>query len=391
LSTPLLIASAMEYGAVLRNGNAGGLSARDVSRHEQPMPVKGDSSGDFGPADWPGVLGKLLKGIDLEEWEARELMGWVLAGSATPAQIGALLVALKTKGESAGEMYGFVQAMLDVAERVDPGYTVLDTCGTGGDGTGTINISTIAAFVAAGAGVKICKHGGRAASSQAGSADLLEELGVVIDLDAAGVAKCIDGAGMGVCFAPTFHPAMRHAAPVRRELGVPTVFNLLGPLANPAIDVRQVLGVSAMETLQKIGQVLSRKGCERAMVVRGDDGMDELSLCAPSTVLEITEGGEITHFEFYPTDFGFELVQPEAIRGGDVKRNAEIALSVLAGEKGAYRDVVVLNAAAATLVAGVVASFEEGIELSSAVLDEGRAQGVLDDLVRLSHQIAANG
>ncbi|MHB8262312.1 MAG: anthranilate phosphoribosyltransferase [Acidimicrobiales bacterium] len=355
------------------------------------MLVKEDVYGDFEPASWPGMLAKLLKGIDLEEREARELMGWVLAGYATPAQIGALLVALKSKGESAGEMYGFVQAMLDVAERVDPGYTVLDTCGTGGDGTGTINISTIAAFVAAGAGAKVCKHGGRAASSQAGSADLLEELGVVIDLDAAGVAKCIDGAGMGFCFAPTFHPAMRHAAPVRRELGVPTVFNLLGPLANPAIDVRQVVGVPAMETMQKMGQVLSRKGCERAMVVRGDDGMDELSLCARSTVLEITEGGEIAHFEIYPADFGFELVPPEAISGGDVKRNAEIALSVLAGEKSAYRDVVVLNAAAATVVAGLVASFEEGIELSSAVLDEGRARSVLDDLVRLSHQAVADG
>ncbi len=353
------------------------------------MPASEGGLGKFESADWPGVLAKLLKGIDLEEREARELMGWILAGKAAPAQIGALLIALKSKGESAEEMYGFVQAMLDVAERVDPGYTVLDTCGTGGDGTGTINISTIAAFVAAGAGAKVCKHGGRAASSQAGSADLLEELGVVIDLDAAGVGRCIDETGMGFCFAPAFHPAMRHAAPVRRELGVPTVFNLLGPLANPAVDVRQVLGVPAMETLQKIGQVLSRKGCDRAMVVRGDDGMDELSLCAPSTVLEITAGGEITHFELYPSDFGLELVPPEAIKGGDVKRNAEVALSVLSGEKSAYRDVVVLNAAAAIVVAGLAASFEEGIELSSAVLDEGRAQSVLDSLVRLSRQIAA--
>jgi anthranilate phosphoribosyltransferase len=300
-----------------------------------------------------------------------------------------LLIALKSKGETVEEMSGFVLAMLDVAERVDPGYTVLDTCGTGGDGLRTINISTIAAFIAAGAGAKVCKHGGRSASSLTGSADLLEELGVTIDLGAEGVSKCIDEVGMGFCFAPVFHPAMRYAAPVRRELGIPTVFNLLGPLANPALRVRQLVGVPSLDVLQKVGQVLSRKGCERAMIVHGDDGMDELSLCAPSTVLEITDGGEITHFELYPPDYGFKLVSPEAIKGGTARENADIALSILAGEKGHYRDSVVLNASAALMVAGLVDSFEDGIELAIGVLDNGDAQRVLDRLVDLSTRLAS--
>ncbi len=348
-----------------------------------------NSHSTFDAGHLPDVLNRITGGADLQEAEAYAVMSWILSGSASPSQIAALLIALKSKGEAVEEMSGFVLAMLDVAERIDPGYTVLDTCGTGGDGLGTINISTTVAFVAAGAGAKVCKHGGRSASSLTGSADLLEELGVIIDLGAEGVSKCIDEVGMGFCFAPVFHPAMRYAAPVRRELGVPTVFNLLGPLANPALQVRQLVGVPSLDILQKVGQVLSRKGCERAIVVHGDDGMDELSLCAPSTVLEITEGGDIAHFEFYPPDYGFKLVPPEAIKGGTARENADIVLSVLAGEKSYYRDSIVLNASAALMVSGLVDSFEDGIELAVSALDNGNAQRVLEGLIDLSTRLAS--
>ncbi len=387
-----LIANVTVYGEVPVNVNAGELSVKDASRHEQKIKMNIESVGSpsiFDTGRFPDVLNKITGGASLEEAEAYAVMSWVLSGSASPSQIAALLIALKSKGETVEEMSGFVLAMLDVAERVNPGYTVLDTCGTGGDGLGTINISTIVAFIAAGAGAKVCKHGGRSASSLTGSADLLEELGVTIDLGAEGVSKCIDEVGMGFCFAPVFHPAMRYAAPVRKELGIPTVFNLLGPLANPALHVRQLVGVPSPDVLQKVGQVLSRKGCERAMVVHGDDGMDELSLCASSTVLEITDGGEITHFELYPPDYGFKLVSPEEIKGGTAKENAEITLSILAGEKGHYRDSVVLNASAALMVADLVDSFEDGIEMAISVLDNGDAQRVLDGLVSLSTRLAS--
>ncbi len=238
---------------------------------------------------WPGVLGRLLAGGDLAGEEARAVFGEILRGDATPAQIAAFVTALRMKGETIDEMAGFVRAMLEHAEPLGVPGDLVDTCGTGGDRSSSINVSTIAAFVAAGAGARVCKHGGRAATSIAGSADVLEALGVVIDLGPEGVRRCIDEAGMGFCFAPRFHPAMRFAVPVRRELGVPTVFNFLGPLANPGRARFQVVGVSDPAMVDKMIGVLAMNGSRRAMVVHGADNLDELSTTGPTTVVELLD------------------------------------------------------------------------------------------------------
>ncbi len=299
-------------------------------------------------------------------------------------RIAALLTGLKAKGETVEEMAGFLEAMLSVAERVDPGGVVIDTCGTGGDGLGTFNVSTLAALVVAGAGAKVCKHGGRAASSLTGSADLLEALGVVIDLGAPGVERCIENAGIGFCFAPRFHPAMRHAAAVRRELGVSTVFNMLGPLANPAREVCQVLGVPNSPAAEKMVRVLAARGCRRAMVVTGDDGMDEISLSAPTRILELSEDGRQRAWTLVPEDYGFAVAGAASVAGGDVSRNVAIAGEVLSGGHGPARDIVVLNAAAATVVSGLCATFSEGVEAAQGSIDEGAAARALDGLVAAS-------
>jgi len=242
---------------------------------------------------WPGVLGALTAGDDLETQTAHDVMATILAGDATPAQIGAFIVALRMKGESVAELTGLLAAMREASERVPLDAAeegLIDTCGTGGDGSHSINVSTIAAFVVAGAGGRVCKHGNRAASSRCGSADVLEALGVVIDLGPDEVATCITEAGIGFCLAPRFHPAMRHAGPPRRELGVPTVFNFLGPMANPAGVQRQVLGVSDAAMAQRMVDVLAASGTTHAMVVHGHDGLDELSTIAASSVIELRDG-----------------------------------------------------------------------------------------------------
>ena len=347
---------------------------------------------------WPGVLGRLVARDDLQAAEARAALGEILAGQATPAQIAAFAVALRLKGETVDEMSGLVRAMLDHAEALSVDGDLVDTCGTGGDRSRTINVSTIAAFVVAGAGARVCKHGGRAATSIAGSADVLEALGVIIDLGPAGVTRCVEEVGMGFCFAPRFHPAMRFAAPVRAELGVPTVFNFLGPLANPGRVCFQVIGVSDPAMAEKMLGVLARNGCRRAMVVHGADNLDELSTTGPTDVVELLEpvpGAAADDLEVRlrrsiidATDLGLPRVHLEDLRGSDAGANAAVVQRVLGGELGPKRDIVVLNAAAALVVCGRVADMAAGVEAAASAIDDGRARRVLDDLVRVSQSCA---
>jgi anthranilate phosphoribosyltransferase len=337
---------------------------------------------------WPEVLGRLVSGRDLTADEAGTALGEVLTGVATSAQIAAFITALRIKGETVEEMTGLVRAMLAHAEPLPlsvPG-DVVDTCGTGGDRSRSINVSTMAALVVAGAGAKVCKHGGRAASSAAGSADVLEALGVAIDLGPAGVARCIEEVGIGFCFAPRYHPAMRFAGPVRSELGVATVFNFLGPLANPARARRQVVGVSDPAMAEKMLGVLVANGCRRAMVVHGADGLDELSTTGPSTVLEFGEDGQVRGFVVDPSEMGLARATLDDLRGGDATANADVVRGVVAGEKGPHRDIAVLNAAAGLVVAGLSADLAAAVEQAAAVIDAGAARDALEGLVRVSQR-----
>src|SRR6185436_15647454 len=272
------------------------------------------------PDLWPHVLSKLSAGTSLDRDEAAEAMRLVMSGEATPGQVGGLLMALRTKGETVEEIEGLADTMLDFANPVDPPAPVVDTCGTGGDRSGTFNISTIAAIVVAGAGVAVAKHGNRAASSHCGSADLLEALGVKIDLDAAGVQRCLAEAGIGFMFAPVFHPAARHAGPVRGELRVPTVFNFLGPLTNPARPYAQVVGVSDERMLPLMAEVLARRGI-RAKVFRGEDGLDELTTTGISTVFDV-RAGDVREGHLDPTTFGLARASVDDLRGGDAAESA---------------------------------------------------------------------
>jgi anthranilate phosphoribosyltransferase len=333
---------------------------------------------------WPGALGRLIAREDLTADEAVCVFGQVLEGRATPAQVAAFVVALRSKGETVEEMAGLVRAMLDHAEPLSIDGDLVDTCGTGGDRSSSVNISTMAAFVLAGAGARVCKHGGRAATSAAGSADVMEALGVVIDLGPEGVRRCVEEAGIGFCLAPRYHPGWRHAAPVRRELGVATVFNFLGPLANPARVRRQVVGVSDPAMVDKMVGVLRANGAEHAMVVHGADGLDELSTTGPSAVVELLATGELRRFVVDPTQFGLPVATLQDLRGSDAVANAAVVHRVLAGEHGAYRDIVVLNAAAAMVVAGLASDLEGGVVLAEGVIDDGRAGRALDALVRVS-------
>jgi anthranilate phosphoribosyltransferase len=335
---------------------------------------------------WPAVLGPLTAGSDISVELAAAAMTEVLAGNATPSQIAGFIVALRMKGETVDEMVGLLTAMHAAAESVPLADVtgVVDTCGTGGDRSHSINVSTIAAIVVAGAGVKVCKHGNRAASSACGSADLLEALGVTIDLEPAAVARCVEEAGIGFCFAPRFHPAMRHAIPTRRELGVPTVFNFLGPLANPAGVRRQVLGVSDARMADTMAGVLAKLGSERALIVYGHDGLDELTTTTTSSVVELDDSGEVIRYDVDPAACGLRVSKPGDLRGGGAAENAEAARAVLAGAAGAHRDVVVLNAAAGLLAGGVAADLHEGMSLAAAAIDDGRAAGALDTLIAVS-------
>ena len=340
---------------------------------------------------WPALLGSLTSGSDLTAGQARAAMAEILDGAATPSQIAGFIVALRMKGETVEELSGLVSAMLEVAELVplaDPG-SVIDIVGSGGDRANTINVSTLASLVVAGAGAKVCKHGNRAASSSCGTADVLEALGVIIDLGPAGVARCVDEAGKGFCFAPRFHPAMRHAGPTRRELGVPTVFNFLGPLANPGRVRRHLVGVSDPAMADRMIHVLADNGASRAYVVHGDDGLDELTTTTTSTVLEVRDG-EVGRFSVDPVALGLQPAQAGDLRGGDAARNAELARAVLAGETGPHRDVVVLNAGAGLVVAGLADDLVDGVALAAGTLDSGAAAAALDRVVAVSQAARAD-
>ena len=338
---------------------------------------------------WPAVLGALTRGQDLTAVEAGAALREILEGAATSAQIAAFCVALRMKGETVEEMSALLSTMLEYAERVPlpPALAVVDTCGTGGDRSHTMNVSTTAALVVAGAGAPVCKHGNRAASSKSGSADVLEALGVRIDLGPGEVARCVEEVGMGFCFAPRFHAALRHAGPTRRELGVPTVFNFLGPLANPAGARRQALGVSDPGMAERMVGVLEANGAERALVVYGHDGLDELSTGTTSTVIELRDGAVRT-YAVDPAELGLAHSPAGALRGGDASTNAELTRRVLEGERGPHRDFVLLNAAAGVVAAGLADDLAEGLEAATASVDEGRAAAVLEGLVRVSGQQA---
>jgi anthranilate phosphoribosyltransferase len=333
---------------------------------------------------WPDVLGRITRRDNLSDDEVRWAMGQILAGEAADAQIAGFAIGLRMKGETVDEMTAIIDAMLEFSERVEVDGVVVDTCGTGGDRSGSINVSTMSALVVAGAGVRVAKHGNRAASSSCGSADLLEHLGVAIDIGPVEVARCIRDASIGFCFAPRFHPALRFAGPVRRALGVPTLFNFLGPLANPAGVRRQALGVSDATMAMRMAGVLERRGAERALVFYGHDGLDELTTTTESTVVELRDG-DLRTYQIDPTDLGFPVVGADALKGGDAAHNAAIARGVLAGEPGPARDITLLNAAAALVVADAAPSLVEGVELAVASVDEGRAAAALDRLVAASN------
>jgi anthranilate phosphoribosyltransferase len=352
-----------------------------------PADDRPDAAADAPPFAWPAVLGPLLQRQDLTEEQAAGAMRIILSGDATPAQIAAFVIGLRTKGETVEEVSGLVRAMLDAATPMDVPGPLVDTCGTGGDRAGTFNVSTLAALVVAAAGGRVAKHGNRAASSRCGSADLLEALGVTIDLPPAGVATCIEQTGIGFCFAPVFHPAMRHAIPVRRELGVPTIFNFLGPLSNPARARHQALGVADPRMAPVLAEVLRRTGTRHAWVFHGGDGLDELTTTTSSTVLEVRPEGT-TQLVVDPDALGLPRAQREDLLGGDVQRNVEVARSVLAGHGGPARDMVLLNAAAALVAADLAADLPAGLETAARALDDGRAREVLDAWAGTSQQLA---
>ena len=334
---------------------------------------------------WPDVLGRLLRREELPPELAERALATILEGEATDAQVAGFAVALRAKGESPDELAALVRTMLRFAERVeveDPGM-LIDTCGTGGDRSGSVNVSTMAALIAAGAGARVAKHGNRAASSKCGSADVLEVLGVVIDLGPAGVARCVHEAGIGFCFAPRFHPAMRFAGPPRRELGVATTFNFLGPLANPAGVRRQAIGVSDPSMAERMIATLAELGADRALVFFGHDGLDELTTTTSSTVHDLREGS-IRTYELDPTTFGLPIAAPGALAGGDAAGNAAVVHHVLSGQTGPVRDIAVLNAAAALVVAGLADEVGDGIELAQGSIDDGRAAATLEGFVRTS-------
>ena len=308
----------------------------------------------------------------------------ILNGNSTPVLVAALLTALRMKGEAAAEVSGFARAMRDSAMRVTPQGTaaerLVDTCGTGGDGGTTFNVSTAAALVVAGSGLAVAKHGNRSISSQCGSADVLEALGVRIGLDPGLVARSIDEIGIGFLFAPTMHPAMRHAGPVRQELGMRTVFNMLGPLTNPAGAGVQVMGVYEERIVGLAAEALVRLGTRRALIVHGSDGMDEITLSGPTSYAEVREGSIITG-SVTPADFGFRRSAASLIAGGDAQANAATILEVLRGNGGPARDIVVMNAGAALRVAGQARTWREGAAMAAESIDSGAARAKLDALV----------
>jgi anthranilate phosphoribosyltransferase len=323
---------------------------------------------------------------DLSADEAREAMDAILSGTATPVEIAGFLVALRMKGETAGELVGFARAMRAHAAPIDHGLSgepLLDTCGTGGDGLCTFNISTIAAFVVAGAGVRVAKHGNRSISSQCGSADILERMGVRVAMTPEECARAIREIGIGFLFAPAMHTATRHAHPVRVELKMRTVFNLLGPLTNPAGANAQLAGAPSARAAELIAQALAALGLEHGFVVHGSDGLDEITTTGPTLAFEVC-GGAVHRRTLHPADFGVPVALLDDLRGGDRDRNYAIACAVLDGRRGPQRDIVVVNAAAALVAAGQAAGFAEGAALAEAAIDSGAARRKAEDLARFT-------
>ncbi|HVJ26195.1 MAG TPA: anthranilate phosphoribosyltransferase [Vicinamibacterales bacterium] len=331
------------------------------------------------------LLEKLHRREDLTTDEASAAMDEIMDGRAQPAQIAGLLVALRMKGERPAEIVGLARTMRGRATKLSKTFEpVFDTCGTGGDRAHTFNVSTVSALVVAACGVRVAKHGNRSVSSRCGSADLFEALGVNITADPAIVERCLDEAGIAFFFAPTFHPSMRHAAPTRRELGIRTAFNLLGPLTNPAGASRQLVGVPRPELTELVARSLALLGAERAWVVHGADGLDEISTTGYTKVSEC-RGGSVNTFYVHPSDFQLAKAAPEALRGGEASDNAEIAKRILAGERGPARDIVLLNAGVSLLIAEQVATVPEGVQRSAEAIDSGAASAVLERLVALSN------
>jgi anthranilate phosphoribosyltransferase len=346
------------------------------------------------------ALHKVVEGRDLTVEEAAQVMDGLMSGQATDAQIAAFLTGMRMKGETAEELYGFARVMREKMSPVPvthsapgsgsghPPRTLVDTCGTGGDGHGTFNISTAAAFVTAGAGIPVAKHGNRSASGTCGSADAVEALGIPLDLAPEHVGRCIDEVGIGFLYAPLLHPAMKHVMAARRQIRIRTVFNLLGPLTNPAGAPAQVIGVYDGRLTEMVARVLNRLGCHRAFVVHGMDGLDEISTVAETTVSEV-RGGEVHTYVIRPEDFGIARATAAALTGGDAAANAEIIRRILRGEKGPRRDIVLLNAAAAIAAGGGAQDLREGVGAAERSVASGSAWERLEKLIAFARQLAA--
>jgi anthranilate phosphoribosyltransferase len=346
------------------------------------------------------AIGKVVLQQDLLETEMIEVMNQIMGGEATPAQVGAFITALRMKGESIEEITGAARVMRDHATPIRVGKaldidreeinldreTILDTCGTGGSGTKSFNISTTVAFVVSACGVKVAKHGNRSISSACGSADVLEALGVNLNVTPEQVENCINEVGLGFLFAPALHGAMKHAIGPRREIGIRTIFNILGPLTNPAGADRQVLGVYDEQLVEVLARVLVKLGCQRGFVVHGQDGMDEITLTGPTRVAEINEG-QVSLSTIEPEDFGLRRCQLSDLQGGDAEENASIVRDILAGAEGPKRDVVLLNAAYALVASGIVESVDAGLEKARNMIDEGLAKAKLEGLVNLTNAL----
>ena len=332
------------------------------------------------------LLARLAEGATLNADQCASIVGRMMDGDVTAGQMGAFLMALRTRGETVEELTGAVQALRRRVASVEAPEGAVDTCGTGGDGQHTLNISTAAAFVAAGAGAIVAKHGNRAQSSRAGSADVLEALGVRLDLQPAAITQCMREIGIGFMFAPAHHGALKAVGPIRRELGVRTLFNLTGPLANPAHCKRQLLGVFALRWLDPLAQTLLALGTEKAWVVHGADGLDEISTTGPTEVA-VLDQGRVGHFTIAPAAFGFAPARIEDLRGGEPADNAKALRALLEGERGSYRDIVLINAAAALVVAGRAGDLGDGVTQAEKSLDSGAAKSKLDGLIALSQRL----
>jgi anthranilate phosphoribosyltransferase len=326
----------------------------------------------------------VVNGRSLTFEQATSVMDEIMIGEATPAQVAAFITALRIKGETVDEIAGLAKVMQARATPVEVTPPVVDTCGTGGDGSSSFNISTTAAFIVAGAGLKVAKHGNRAMSSHCGSADVLETLGVRIELGAEAVSQCLEEIGIGFMFAPIFHPAMKYAAAPRREIGIRTVFNILGPLTNPAGAKFQVIGVPSRELGEKIASVLQRLGTEHSLVVHGTDGMDEISISGKSLIWDIDQHRVSPPLEVSPEDLGFMKASVTQIRGGTARQNARILRGILSGEVGVRRNIVIMNAGAALVAGNKASDLKEGICIAEKTIDSGKALGKLDELIKLS-------